>query len=306
MSDDDSETDEILPDSGLPDVSKFSITDLFGSKRLNKSLSKLIDAVSSHVGIRHEPARIIKTAKTEAKAAIIRTKANAKVKDIEWRVNNRLLHREFRRQKNIESITMGSLPHLPEQVSEEQPNENWVCEFFNSCQDVGDAEMQILWSKILAGEISNPGKYSMRTLNLLKTLTEAEVHLFTKFCKFVWSNRGVHIYTNRTDEYLKQLYGFTFDDMIYLDAIGLINHQQSVVISLDPNESIILTYYDRMYKFTRFTPEANYIVRIVNITPLTRIGVELAPITGASPDYGYVECLLQSLKNTTIKAERVK
>ena len=230
MSNIDSENEEVHPDRSLPDISKLSITDLFGSKHWNKSICKFIDVVSSHVGIRHEPTRIINTAKAEAKAAIIRAKADAKIKKIEKRANNRLLNKELRRQKNIESVVKGAAHLLPEQVFDEKPNEDWIYEFFNSCQDIGDNEMHILWSKILASEVSKPGTYSIRTLNLLKTMTKEDANLFTNVCSAAWqtgNNDYVSIYTSVTDKYMAAKH-ITYPHLLHLQSIGLIEMEPSL------------------------------------------------------------------------------
>lgn len=307
MSDMDSEDEkENSPSSSLPDKS-ISITDLFGSKHLNKSICKFIDAVSSHVGIRHEPTRIIKTAKAEAKAAIIRAKTDAKIKKVEWRANNRLNNLEIRRQKNIESVVIGSVPLLPEQISDEQPSEDWMYEFFNNCQDIGDKEMQTLWSKILAGELSKPGRYSMRTLNLVKTLTKVDAHLFTNVCMFVWMPpQAAYLFTQETDNYLLQ-HGITFGSLMHLEGIGLIIMPYGASVRTKPDRTVTCRYFDRVYKFTM--PDRHGVFNIpisIQVRSLTQIGMELASISGAIPDYGYVDCLIESLKVSDITAERLE
>ncbi len=51
---------------------------------------------------------------------------------------------------------------------------------------VDDDERRTWWARLLAGEIQQPGTYSLRTLAVMDTLSMAEAQLFTKLCAYVW------------------------------------------------------------------------------------------------------------------------
>lgn len=287
-------------DGSLLQLSGLSITDLLGMKYLSKPLSTLIDTVSNHIGMRYEPTRLVRIAKAERKAAIIRANADVKVKNIEMRANNRLSNIEVRRQRNIESVVVGAVPLLQEHSAEHKPSEDWVYGFFNNCQDIGDSEMQILWSKILAGEIDHPGKFSLRTLSLVKTFTKEDAHLFTEYCSFVWSDPTAHIYTKETDLYLESK-GIAMLAVEHLESIGLIHTDPFINISIKEGESEIVKYLDRSYLITRVHDGAGIPVR-----PLTKIGLELSTISGSNPDYDYVDRLISSLCYRGLSIQRIK
>jgi hypothetical protein len=42
--------------------------------------------------------------------------------------------------------------------------------------------MQLLWGKLLAGEVARPGNFSLRTLNVLQNLTRSEALAFEAIC----------------------------------------------------------------------------------------------------------------------------
>ena len=286
-------------DCTLPDISESSITDLFGCKHLSKSINKLIDAVSSHIGIRHEPTRIIKTAKAEAKAAIIRAKAEAKAKGIELRANNRLFNLEMRRQRNIESIVKGAAYQLPQSVSETQPNEDWMHKFFTCCQDIGDAELHSLWSKILAGEVARPGRFSLRTLNLLNTLTKDEAHKFTRLCSLVMSDvsGGMYIhYNHQTEAYMDSI-SIYLRDLLHFRSIGLID---STDVTLELEKPVSLNYFNQRYRFSR--PDATGFLGVIK---MSKIAEELVPIAGADLDTKFIDCVLTSLGEHNIDTEKL-
>jgi len=104
----------------------------------------------------------------------------------EDRVANRTKFQEQKRQKNLEGVTSAAAAELAyeETVADECPDEDWVSRFFASAQDVSSEEMQNLWGRILAGEIKQPGTYSLRTLEFVRNLTRVDAELIDKIGKF--------------------------------------------------------------------------------------------------------------------------
>ena len=41
-------------------------------------------------------------------------------------------------------------------------------------------EMQLIWAQLLAGEVAEPGTFSLRTLQLVRNLQESDARLFRK------------------------------------------------------------------------------------------------------------------------------
>jgi hypothetical protein len=58
--------------------------------------------------------------------------------------------------------------------SEKSINAEWFNHFFSGAQDVTEKDLQLLWSKLLSGEIQKPGSYSYRTLSVLSEMTTEE------------------------------------------------------------------------------------------------------------------------------------
>jgi hypothetical protein len=71
-------------------------------------------------------------------------------------------------------------------VDNKSVDEDWTVQFFEYCKDVSNEEMQTIWSRLLAGEVSCPGTYSPRTLFALKHMRKEDAEVYTKFCSFVW------------------------------------------------------------------------------------------------------------------------
>ncbi len=132
--------------------SSTSVIDLNG---LSKPTSKLIDAISNAIGTVYAPTHIKRIAKANAESDLIKARAEIDKQELQKRAFERLAHSQTRRQKNIESISEKAFSELPEESDNTQPNEDWMSEFFNLCQDVSDDNLQTLWARLLAGEVSS-------------------------------------------------------------------------------------------------------------------------------------------------------
>jgi len=254
----------------------FSLIDL---KALSKPAEKLIESVSIAIGALYEPTKIRRKAKADADAAVILAKNQEETQEIEVRASERLRNREVRRQKNIEGITRNALDELPASVSDTPVDEDWIYQFFENCQDISNEQMQSLWSKLLAGEVTAPGKFSLRTLNLVKNLREEDAHIFTKFCTFVWkSSAGPIPFILDIENELVKNTGLNFSTFLHLDSLGLINFDNITGFELKDTSTILLRYFDKRYVVA--LPEGQTQLKI-GTSLLTIVGKELFPISGA-------------------------
>ncbi|WP_421977874.1 DUF2806 domain-containing protein [Roseivirga seohaensis] len=67
----------------------------------------------------------------------------------------------------------------------EQIDEDWLSRFAKIANDVSKEEVQLILAKILAGEISKPGSFSLMTLKVLERLdksTADQFDLFSSYC----------------------------------------------------------------------------------------------------------------------------
>jgi len=204
-----------------------------GLSGLSKPFVRLIDAVSAGVGKIYEPTYIRKISAADADAAIINAEAQAKVtaihaqaesekKVIEWQTAERVKALEERRQNNINKIVNNAISQLPERIETEKTvDQDWVTRFFNISQNISNEEMQLIWGKILAGEVASPNSYSLRTLDLLKNLTQSEAKLFSKIGQYaitdITSDNYLSFVINPDNgDYLKKEFGISFTDLLEL------------------------------------------------------------------------------------------
>ncbi|PKQ61301.1 hypothetical protein BZG02_16020 [Labilibaculum filiforme] len=249
-----------------------------------KPIEKLIDTVSKGIGILYEPKRIRKKADAEAyrlekleeaKAKGLILKSDAEFEIIE-RARERFAHREINRQINLESIVEKSTKHLGETVSEEPVDEDWRTRFFSKAQDVTNEEMQEVWGKILAEEVTKPGKISFRTLEVISNLSKNEAHLFELACKIALNDGRI---LKMSSDNAFDNYGINYTSLLKLRAAGLIydsdtlnvtygyiEHLSGVIINFGSKVILCNKENTKEYKFDQvlFTPSGTELMQTIN------------------------------------------
>lgn len=262
---------------------------------LSKPATVLIEKISDAVGGVFKPYQIVRVAKAEAEAEKIRANAEIDVQNIHRRAMRRFLEEEAKKQKNIEDITQKALPNLNDDAKSENIENDWITNFFDKCRLISDPEMQGLWSRVLSGEANSPGSYSKRTVNFLSSLDKSDAELFTKLCKFVWMiNRAtLLIYDEQNEVYNK--HGINFNTLIHLESIGFIQFDcLSGFRRLKFLKWISLQYYGQptLLEFQKETDNELQIGKAL----LTKIGEELVPICGSSPEKEFYEYICDKWK----------
>jgi len=144
---------------------------------------------------------------------------------LDKRVISRMAFQEAKKQANIEKITRHAAEELTNEqnINSERPNPDWIIRFFRIAEDITSEQMQILWGKVLAGEVKTPNSYSLRTLELLKNITQQEAEIFVKVgqVSFVCGNKA---FIPKPDKgnYLKQHLGLQFIDFLLIREIDLL------------------------------------------------------------------------------------
>lgn len=274
-------------------------------KEPSKAIKKFVDSVSRGLGILYEPIRIKKLASSLKEASEIIEHADEVTKALYHRTLTRQSLQEIGYQKNIEEITQNALKALPGDVDDKPVDYDWLTYFFDMCKTVGDENMQIIWSRILAGEVSKPGSYSLRTLNLIRLLDKQEAEMFTHFCGYVCSNKDGFLrmlITDASESYLK-VKGFHKGHLRCLTEAGLIC-DGFFTLSEDDNDNIraSIIYFDKEIELIKLT-QKHHLPKIYAIFPLTNTGHELFPICGAKADYDYYDCLVESYKKEGFQVE---
>ncbi len=251
------------------------MTDINILKFEGKPIEKLIDVISKGLGKYYEPTAIKR--KADAKAYEISVLSRAKIKaqseekerEVETlqRIGDRLIYKELNKQRNIDATINIAVEQISqeESVSEEPVNEDWITRYFNIIEDVSDSEMQKLWGQILAGEIKRPTTYSLRTLELLKSLSSEEAKIFNKVAQFAFKTT--------TEAFLlkeNKSFGITSTDLLSLSEAGLISQTNFLIYNIYPNKTAwykiadkVILVKNKEFGVLLFTSSA---VQLLNLT----------------------------------------
>ncbi len=128
--------------------------------------------------------RSLAKAQADVKASLLSSASSIQGElDIAERVSQRIQFQEEKRQHNIESVmARAALEVADKEVQDHEPDHDWTARFFSNVQDVSTDEMQVLWARVLAGEVERPGSASIKTLDILKHLDSRTAALFQKLC----------------------------------------------------------------------------------------------------------------------------
>jgi hypothetical protein len=274
---------------------KLEINDLVG---LSKPLTKLVEVISAGIGNVSESYLIKKNAdarayelrtiketvqgshlllenvKYENGAITVASNTNEQLHDkeaIKGRSLSRIDYQEERKQNNIESITQNAAQEITNtnSVSSDDVDDDWIARFFRYAEDVSSEEMQILWGRVLAGEVSKPNSFSIRTLELLKSLSKEEAQLFEKVSNI--SFKSLHnsfILKPDNRQFLRSL-GVTYEDILLLRDVGLLHESDSAMIisTSDKETTDLYIHGDVVVLFERKPDIAQHQFNVILYTP---------------------------------------
>lgn len=279
-----------------------------------KPIEKLIGEVSKAIGTVYKPRAIRKEAEAEYFKIEAIAKANAQRAIIEYetetelikRTKERLFNQEINRQQNIEEITEKSIDFLPETVSDKPLDSDWRTRFFNKAQDISETETQEIWAKILAGEISNPGKISLRTLEVLSNLNKNEAEIFEKASSLATTfDHVLKLYEGGLDNY-----GLNFNNLLILKDAGLIHTSENLAkiyskINI-PNSSILVVFIGK--EVYQLLPKSGKLKDKLTLPQIafTNAGKELCTVLNVKPNETYLTELKQHISDMGFELNLIK
>ncbi|MBB4767565.1 DUF2806 domain-containing protein [Xanthomonas sp. LMG 8993] len=111
---------------------------------------------------------------------------------------------------------------------EQPPSEDWLTRWRDSAEKVSEDEMQRLWGRILAGEIKQPGTYSLRALEVIRNLSKEDADLIANISNF---RSNDVIFKPESDDFFNKK-GLSFAQLMELQDLGLIAGVESMGLSI--------------------------------------------------------------------------
>ena len=179
------------------------------------ALEKLLDYAASGIGAVAGPMLAPWKARKEAEARLIKSRADAhslkliadaqaearhslaasaqarrRVLEIDRDgIRQRIEFQEGKRQANIVSVVREAAADLGvKEVPAHKPDPDWTARFFDGVQDVSSEDMRKIWSKILSGEVEDPGRTSLRTLSILRDMSQRDAKALSILMEYLISD----------------------------------------------------------------------------------------------------------------------
>ena len=264
----------------------------FSGDEWGKAAKALIEKVSEGIGAAARPWQIRRVAKAEADAAIIAAESHVHITELQQRAVQRFVTEETRKQENIESITYQAAEMLGEEADPSKVDNDWIANFFDKSKIVSDLEAQALWVKLLAGEATEPGSFSKRSVNILADMSKSDALLFNKLCSYSTNSfdRVPLIFDVQNDIYGKQ--GLNFSVLNDLQSLGLITFSGiSGYSTTGLPTDFMIEYLGRHIRITLNAGNSLDTGQVI----FTAAGRQLAALTNPSPIEGFYEFLLVQL-----------
>lgn len=200
------------------------------------------------------------------------------------RAHERQTLQEAKRQVNLENVVLEAAEEIgDEKRTEEKPvDPDWTARFFDYAKDVSNEDMQKLWAKLLAGEVLTPGRFSLRTLDVVRNLSRSDAETFMQFCSYVVD--GAIVY----QAILDKSGVFPHVRIMQLTEAGLIYGDSSLGFNWTVSAPLDVNLTDMII---RLTPMGKFQTS-VSAYKLTQVGAELCQVLAVPASSDYVRAVV--------------
>lgn len=307
----------------MADKSIVGVSDLIG---LEKPLTKLVETVSAGIGTMYHPRAIRREAEAEAHRikvlaqAQAEADANTQKRALEARLDRvrqltasnpellelakqRILLREVEGQENVDAIVQQAALALPSQVDDEPVSDSWRRKFFLEAENICEKDLQVVWGKILAGEVAKPGTFNIRTLETMRALSRGEAQSFEKACALAMKGGWIPLPSGNINTALVP-YGLTYNVIESLRDAGLLMHGDQKYSTVQPIPSVELAFLE--YNGVQLQITGPFTARPLHlpILSLTQAGRELQSLIPHRPNEEYLKAVVGVIKSCTYTVKR--
>lgn len=228
---------------------------------------------------------------------------------IEDRSNKRERLASLRKQENIEEIMEKTFSFCVSKPIDKRPDLDWFNSYITLAEDVSNKTMQDLWAKILAGELSRPGSYSLKALKVFREMSIVDAKLLAKACSLAVKDQSkkniriisgayqqpglLNFFNKNRHKYINlSHFGLNYADILSLADNHLIYQQESESNLMASGEKLNFNYNGSPLKLT--CKKSNVVAQFYKFTP---IGTELANLIADKPNDDFFTMLKQQLKH---------
>ncbi len=204
---------------------------------------------------------------------------------------------ELRSQRNVAKALLAAEAELrtdEQEPPEREVEDDWFFRWRKLTGGVSSEHLQVLWGRVLAGEVKSPGSFSLRTLDFLKNLSQEEARIIEKVAPFVLDSS--FIVSDVSGEL--QTEGITVSLLLRLKDIGVVKNaevqlQRTFESAVDDRFETALLAHDRAVVVRHEDRQKD--VRLSGYS-LTNVGSEVVRLGRFSSNESYVRRVARQVK----------
>jgi hypothetical protein len=174
-----------------------------------------------------------------------------------------------------------------QQVPDRQVEEDWLYAWKEYAGRVAAEDLQKLWGSVLAGEIKSPGRYSIRTMEFLKTLSKAEAEEISKLARYSLDGRIA-----RSQMACLEANGINFGLLLRMQGLGIVSGVEALGLETAYKTSVTGKFIKALISNGRALiiehddPEKTLKLEVYL---LTEVGVQILGLGSFEPDLEYLK-----------------
>lgn len=163
--------------------------------------------------------------------------------------------KEYCNQQNVLEFAMRSLMPM---AKPEEVDEDWLTQFMDKARLVSTEEFQMLWGNILAHECNTPGSIPRSLLHIMEQLDRDMATAFmavasaSVYIEESGEREYAPIINGDSTEVIRKNIGVSYDDLINLQSVGLIETHFSGIgteVYITSEETpVVIRYFDEEYQ----------------------------------------------------------
>lgn len=173
--------------------------------------------------------------------------------------------------------------------------DDWLFRWRDHAGEVSAEQLQMLWGKLLAGELKSPGSFSLRALEFLRNLSSNEAEEIAFLSRFVVKNLIV-----RSQRKVLEEEGISLGFLLRMQELGVVSGVESVGLNMTYVSSEatrfvqVLCSYGRVLVATHEDPNKTLVLGMYN---LTDVGRQILRLGTFAPHEKYLRKIGEEIKN---------
>jgi hypothetical protein len=183
----------------------------------------------------------------------------------------------------------------PQTPPDREVDDDWLFIWRDYAGKVSAEDMQRLWGSVLAGEIKSPGRYSIRSLELLKTLSKQEAEIISRIASFVIDGR----IAREQMQHLENK-GLDFSLLLNMQELGIVSGVEAIGLTttykslvegqfiralISNGKALIIKHEDPTKTF------------VFEVYILTTVGAQILGLGSFEPDLEYLRLVGKKIAN---------